>query len=152
MNNPRTSRRGFLQIGVAGAASTLTALTANGQETRFRKKTYTYKRVGKLEIKADVHRADDDVKRSVVVWIHGGALINAVVPGGPADKAGLQAGDVITAIGDQNIREGHDLLRTVLRHGVGERLRLDVRRGEKTKKVTLVTGEPQSLPATKATP
>jgi len=71
----------------------------------------------------------------------GGALINAVVQGGPADKAGLQAGDVITAIGDQKISEGHDLLRTVLRHGVGERLRLDVRRGEKTKKVTLVTGE-----------
>lgn len=73
--------------------------------------------------------------------LDGGALINAVVPGGPAAKAGLEAGDVITAIGDQKISEGHDLLRTVLRHGVGERLRLDVRRGEKTKKVTLVTGE-----------
>lgn len=71
----------------------------------------------------------------------GGALINAVVPGGPADKAGLQAGDVITAIDDQKIGEGRDLLRTVLRHGVGERLHLEVRRGAKTKKVTLVTGE-----------
>jgi Do/DeqQ family serine protease len=71
----------------------------------------------------------------------GGALINAVVPQGPADKAGLQAGDVITAVGDQKIQEGHDLLRTVLRHGVGERLSLDVRRGNKTKKIVLVTGE-----------
>jgi len=71
----------------------------------------------------------------------GGALINAVVPQGPADKAGLRAGDVITAIGDQKIQEGHDLLRTVLRHGVGERLHLEVRRGDKTKKITLVTGE-----------
>ncbi|MBW2213054.1 MAG: Do family serine endopeptidase [Deltaproteobacteria bacterium] len=71
----------------------------------------------------------------------GGALINAVVPQGPADKAGLQAGDVITAIGGQEIREGHDLLRTVLRHGVGERLSLEVRRGDKTKKISLVTGE-----------
>jgi S1-C subfamily serine protease len=71
----------------------------------------------------------------------GGALINAVVPEGPADKAGLRAGDVITAVGDHKIREGHDLLRTVLRHGVDERLTLEVRRGDKTKKVTLVTGE-----------
>jgi len=71
----------------------------------------------------------------------GGALINAVVPQGPADKAGLRAGDVITAVGDHKIREGHDLLRTVLRHGVDERLTLEVRRGGKTKKVTLVTGE-----------
>ncbi len=40
-----------------------------------RKRTYTYKQVGALEIKADVYRADDDRKRPVVVWIHGGGLI-----------------------------------------------------------------------------
>ena len=71
----------------------------------------------------------------------GGALINAVVPRGPAEKAGLQAGDVITAIDGKKIQEGRDLLRMVLRHGVGERLSLDVRRGAQTRKVTLVTGE-----------
>ncbi|UCH29401.1 MAG: Do family serine endopeptidase [Myxococcales bacterium] len=71
----------------------------------------------------------------------GGALINGVAPNGPADKAGLQAGDVITAIDDTSIRQGHDLLRTVLRHGVGERLTLQVLRGDQTKKMTLVTGE-----------
>jgi len=71
----------------------------------------------------------------------GGALINSVVPQGPADKAGLRAGDVITAIGNEKIQEGHDLLRTVLRHGVGERLNLEVRRGDKTKSIALVTGE-----------
>jgi serine protease Do len=71
----------------------------------------------------------------------GGALINSVVPEGPADKAGLRAGDIIARIGDREIREGHDLLRTVLRHGVGERLSLEVRRGDAIKKVSIVTGE-----------
>ncbi len=71
----------------------------------------------------------------------GGALINGVVPDGPADKAGLKAGDVIVAVDDTKIREGHDLLRTVLRHDVGERLTLKVRRGTDTRKVKLVTGE-----------
>ena len=71
----------------------------------------------------------------------GGALVNAVIPGGPADKAGLQAGDVITAIGDEKIQEARDLLRTVLRRGVGDRLDLEVRQGDKTKRVALVTGE-----------
>ena len=37
--------------------------------------THTYKRVGDVEIKADVHRLNDDEVRPVVVWIHGGALI-----------------------------------------------------------------------------
>ena len=38
-------------------------------------RTYTYKVVADCEIKADVHRAADDVIRSALVWIHGGALI-----------------------------------------------------------------------------
>ncbi len=71
----------------------------------------------------------------------GGALINGVVPNGPADKAGVQAGDIITAVGDTKIQEGHDLLRAVLRHGVGERLSLEVRRGDKVRKMTLLAGE-----------
>ena len=40
-----------------------------------RSQTYAYKTVGDLQIKADVHRFDDDVVRPVVIWIHGGALI-----------------------------------------------------------------------------
>lgn len=40
------------------------------------KQTYTYKTEGTLPIKADVYRADDQAERPVVVWIHGGALIN----------------------------------------------------------------------------
>jgi acetyl esterase/lipase len=40
-----------------------------------RKQTHVYKKVDKLEIKADVYREDDKTKRPVVVWIHGGALI-----------------------------------------------------------------------------
>jgi acetyl esterase/lipase len=38
-------------------------------------KTFTYKTVGGLEIKADVYRADDAATRPVVVSIHGGALM-----------------------------------------------------------------------------
>jgi acetyl esterase/lipase len=40
-----------------------------------RMQTFTYKRVGDIEIKANVYRADDDRVCPVVVWIHGGALI-----------------------------------------------------------------------------
>src|SRR5262245_19452778 len=37
--------------------------------------TYTYKKVGDLEIKADVYGAAPGQMRPVLVWIHGGALI-----------------------------------------------------------------------------
>ncbi len=64
------------------------------------KTTHTYKAVGKLEIKADVYREDDDKARPVVVWIHGGALINgnrAGVPKRLKDDA-LKAGWILVSI------------------------------------------------------
>ena len=63
-------------------------------------KTYTYKSVGNLQIKADVHRADDDVRRPVVVWIHGGALIMGHRAGinGRVKKLMLDAGYAIVSI------------------------------------------------------
>ncbi len=50
---------------------------ANVQEDppAFSKKVYTYKTVDQLKIRADVYRHEDTVKRPVVVWLHGGALI-----------------------------------------------------------------------------
>jgi acetyl esterase/lipase len=48
------------------------------------KKTHIYKRAGQLGIRADSYRFLDRPKQPVVVWIHGGALINgAREPGGP---------------------------------------------------------------------
>jgi S1-C subfamily serine protease len=45
------------------------------------------------------------------VWLRGSAdgSLPAVVPGGPADMAGLQEGDVLTAIDDQRIDSTHPL-------------------------------------------
>jgi len=69
------NRREFVQRGLAGTATLALAAATDAQETSVSTKTFTYKKVGDLEIKADVHRIDDNVKRPVVVWIHGGALI-----------------------------------------------------------------------------
>ena len=68
-------RREFLQTVSAGAAALSIGGTALAGKTKIVKTTYTYKTVGKLEIKADVYRADDNVVRPVAIWIHGGALI-----------------------------------------------------------------------------
>src|SRR5207247_2308609 len=73
---------------------------ANDDEPKIRMETFTYKRVGSLEIKADVHRADDEVRRPAVVWIHGGALINGHRAGidGRVRKMMLKAGYAIVSI------------------------------------------------------
>ena len=69
------SRRGFIEL--TSTAIILypfgNQLFANGSGVSV--KTYTFKKVGDLEIKVVVHRRDDNVIRPVVVRIHGGALI-----------------------------------------------------------------------------
>jgi acetyl esterase/lipase len=45
------------------------------EEPAFLKKTYTYKSVGDVPVRADVYRADDTRLRPAVIWLHGGALI-----------------------------------------------------------------------------
>ncbi len=62
--------------------------------------TYTYKKVGDLEIKLDVHRVDDQKLRPVVVWIHGGALIMGHRAGisGRVKQAALERGCALVSI------------------------------------------------------
>ena len=71
----RLHRRRFCQLaaGHAGLASVAPLFAAD--QPKVRMQTFVYKKAGSLEIKADVHRADDTESRPVLVWIHGGALI-----------------------------------------------------------------------------
>ncbi|MDB5104134.1 MAG: degP 2, partial [Fibrobacteres bacterium] len=42
-----------------------------------------------------------------------GAMVGGVVPGSPADKAGIKRGDVITKVGDLEIKDANDLLNRI---------------------------------------
>jgi acetyl esterase/lipase len=67
-------KRGLI-LAVALAAVTASSW-AHGELPKLVKKEYIYKEIGDLEIKADVYRFADTEVRPVVVWFHGGALIN----------------------------------------------------------------------------
>ncbi|MGV9215527.1 trypsin-like peptidase domain-containing protein [Micromonospora sp. RB23] len=69
----------------------------------------------------------------------GGALVASVTPGSPAEKAGLQQGDVVTRFGDKPINDSDDLVGAVQAGKVGDRVELHFKRNgaEKTVTVTL---------------
>jgi S1-C subfamily serine protease len=80
-----------------------------------------------------------DIARSLGLAQVGGALVNSVTAGSPADKAGVQRGDVITAINGEAVKNGNDLRNEVaqLQPGSGVKLTI-VREGkERTTNVTL---------------
>ena len=62
-----------------------------------------------------------------------GALVGEVEPGGPADKAGLHAGDVIVSVDQTDILHGHDLPRVVARHAPGSHVSVKVMREKGTR-------------------
>lgn len=49
--------------------------TSNDKNFMYLLETYTYKKVGDLEIKADVHRYAERNIGPAIIWIHGGALV-----------------------------------------------------------------------------
>ena len=73
---------------------------AKGEEMRYSKRTYTYKRVGDCQIKVDVYRKPGDAVRPAVLWIHGGALIMGQRGSVPRDQLEryLDAGFALVSI------------------------------------------------------
>jgi S1-C subfamily serine protease len=52
----------------------------------------------------------------------GGAVVQSVTSGSPADRAGINAGDTITAIDGQQVRTSSDLGTLIKAHGAGDRV------------------------------
>jgi len=73
-----------------------------------------------------------------------GAVLGEVVPGSPAERAGLQVGDVISAIDGQPLVSESTLSQIVDGHKPGDRLALTVTRNAQQLNVTLVLGEKTS--------
>ncbi len=72
-----------------------------------------------------------------------GVLVASVEPGGPAEKAGIKTGDVITRIGSEAVERPRDLTRAVAGLKPGTQARLTVVRGGNTQEITLAVGERQ---------
>ncbi|HEY8029943.1 MAG TPA: trypsin-like peptidase domain-containing protein [Gaiellaceae bacterium] len=69
----------------------------------------------------------------------GGAKVSSVVSGSPADKAGLKAGDVITAVDAKHISTSDDLTAVVNNYKPGDKATLKITSGGSTTKSITVT-------------
>ena len=74
----------------------------------------------------------------------GGALISAVTSGSAADKAGLEAGDIVTQVGDTKVTDGDSLASAIRSHKVGDKVTVQYTRGGKAQSVTVTLGSASS--------
>ena len=75
--------------------------------------------------------------------VSAGAFVADVAQGGPAEKAGIQRGDIITKVNDKAITSADSMLLEVRSHEIGQTIAVTVKRGEeeKTFNVTLSSDE-----------
>jgi serine protease Do len=70
-----------------------------------------------------------------------GALIAKVEPGGPADGAGIRAGDVVTGLDSTDIRSSGDLLSALRQYQPGDKVELTILRDSQESTFDLRLGE-----------
>lgn len=70
-----------------------------------------------------------------------GALISEVVEDSPAEKAGLKAGDVITKIGDMEVKSEGDVRKAIRQHEIGDEVDFFIRRDKTPMTIKVKLGE-----------
>ena len=70
-----------------------------------------------------------------------GVLVQEVTPSGPADKAGIKAGDIITSIDGRTIKDGDDLVNEIASRRPGSSVRLGFMRDGKPTDATVTIGD-----------
>jgi len=71
---------------------------------------------------------------------NGGAKVDSIVSGSPADKAKLQVGDVITAVGGKAVTGADDLTAAVNSYKAGDKSKLSVNRNGSSKSIGVTFG------------
>ena len=71
----------------------------------------------------------------------GGVTVASVTAGGPAEGAGVQAGDVIKAIDGQAVSSSDDVAAAIQDHHPGDQVKLELQRGGQTQTLTVTLAE-----------
>lgn len=74
-----------------------------------------------------------------------GVGIDRVFPKSPAEKAGLQGGDIVIRVGDKDVKNLTELRDTIFAYEPGDEVRLTVRRGSETFEAKITLGNFQQM-------
>ena len=98
-------------------------------------------RVTRGRIGVQIEQVTKELAESIGLGKAQGALVNRIEPGAPADKAGLEAGDVILKIDGKPIEKSSDLPRLVGNTKPGTQSNLTIFRRGASKELSIVIAE-----------
>ncbi len=128
-----TGSRGFEGVGFALPSNTAITvynqLVTKGRVTR-----------GSIGITFQEDRSNNPVLLKEL-GVPYGIVVEAVEPGSPADKAGLQPGDVVTNVNGQPVKTGSDLVNPIAQTPVGQSVQIRYVRNKQTHEVALTVAD-----------
>ncbi len=98
-------------------------------------------RVSRGKIGVQIEQVTKDVAESIGLGKPQGALVRSVEPGSPAEKAGIEAGDIITRFDGKTIERFGELPRQVGNTKPGSRSAITVFRRGATKELSILVAE-----------
>jgi serine protease Do len=81
------------------------------------------------------------LSRALKIEEQKGALVSEVAPNGPADKAGIERGDLIVSYDNMTVKDSHDLSRMVAATEQGKKVKVTVLRDGDKKDIHLKIGK-----------
>ncbi|OGV47977.1 MAG: hypothetical protein A2X49_01330, partial [Lentisphaerae bacterium GWF2_52_8] len=69
-----------------------------------------------------------------------GVLVREVFTGAPADKVGIEPGDIILTIDGRKLESPHDVQLAILKHKPGDKIPMEIQRGNSSKNIELIAG------------
>jgi serine protease Do len=132
-----TGSRGFEGVGFALPSTTIVGvynqLITNGKVTR-----------GSIGITFTEDHSNNPVLMKELGAPYG-IVVEDVTPGSPADKSGLQAGDVITEVNGQAVHSGADLVNPIAQTAIGDSVRVRYVHNKQAKEASLVVADRSKL-------
>jgi Do/DeqQ family serine protease len=104
-------------------------------------------RVRRAQLGVTVQPVTADIAESLQLKDVGGALVSSVTPGSPAERAGVQRGDVIVSFNGQPAGDANALRNRIAEAAPGSRATLVVNRDNKTRELSVTLGEAPSKSA-----
>ncbi len=104
------------------------------------KQLMTGNKIRRGYIGATIQNLNDEMADSWGLGGRKGAVVADLVPGGPAQKAGVQPGDVVVAVNGHPVASPNEMTREVAKVPAGDVARLDLFRSGKERTVEIHTG------------
>ncbi|MCA6264120.1 PDZ domain-containing protein, partial [Phenylobacterium sp.] len=91
-------------------------------------------------IGATIQNFDEDMAAAQGMAGQKAAIVTELIPGGPAERAGLVIGDIVLSVNGVRVRSSSEMTRQVAKASPGDLLRLEIIRGGKPRTIEIRSG------------